>query len=71
MSKVNELRKIIKDLPQTTLSGALGSNSVIQYSPRTKEYGVFCGRLNPEKSGTFKEVKEWLEEQRDRIIEFG
>ena len=63
MSKVNELRSIIKDLPQTTLQGALGSNSVILFNPKTREYSVYCGRLNAERTGKFQEIKEWLEQK--------
>lgn len=69
MSKVEQLRSIIKDLPQSTIQGALGSNSVILYNRNAREYAVYCGRLNAEITGKFEQIKQWLEFKRDLILE--
>jgi len=63
MSKIKELRKLLAKMPATEYQNVIGSNSKIIY--HRKEYKLFCGNIEPKLSGSFEEVRDYLQQEID------
>ena len=63
MSRIKELKKLLAKMPATEHQNVIGSNSKITY--QGGKYKLFCGNIESNFSGSFEEVRDYLQQEID------